>query len=143
MKISKKEAVRKHRMMWNWIADQYECGHGTSVNILKRRFIKRYYPGDNPYSICYCCEYSTEISGIDGKSLKCNCERCPLEWPSDSDYHHDCMCCYKSRNHTEVIHDGLYKQILYYSSMDVMDYEKATIIAREIANLPERKIEEE
>lgn len=140
MNITREEAIRKHREMWNWIAEQYECGHGTTVNILKRNFIKKYYPGDNPYANCYCCGYSTEISEIDGKglSLNCNCDMCPLEWPSD---YHDLMCCYKRRNRKEVIH-GLYKQILYYSSQ-VMDYKKAATIAREIAKLPERKIEEE
>lgn len=140
MNITREEAIRKHREMWNWIAEQYECGHGTTVHILKKNFIKKYYPGDNPYANCYCCECSTEISEIDGKSLslKCNCDMCPLEWPSD---YHDLMCCYKRRNYKEEIH-GLYKQILYYSSQ-VMDYKKAATIAREIAKLPERKIEEE
>ena len=138
MNISREEAIRKHREMWNWIADRYEFnGADAPVTHLKATFIKEHYPNDYPLSDCYCCEYAGKILNQKIEGVTYNCERCPLEWPSTCS---ELMCLYKN-NITNF--NGLYKEILYYSHPYVAIYKKAAIIAREIANLPERKIEEE
>lgn len=62
MNISREEAIRKHREMWNWIAEQYEEGRTASVQRLKREFIERHYPNDLPNLYCYCCEYAGDFS---------------------------------------------------------------------------------
>lgn len=137
MNISREEAIRKHREMWNWIAEQYENGDTVSACRLKQDFIKKYYPYDNPNSDCYCCAYTeTVLEPQCGGSLQ-NCKRCPLEWPSNQK---NLMCVYKTRS---LITDGLYGRITYYTDPITAVYKKAASIAREIANLPERKIEEE
>lgn len=38
-RISKEEAIKNHRAMWNWIADQYEKGSNQRVRFLKREYI--------------------------------------------------------------------------------------------------------
>lgn len=140
MNISKDEAIRKHREMWNWIAEQYENeldGNSSLVTRLKRDFIKEHYSNDDPDSECYCCEYAERVSNPEiGGSIR-NCERCPLEWPSTCC---ELMCLHKT---DEMNSDGLYEQCIWQSHPYIANYKKAAIIAREIANLPERKIEEE
>lgn len=140
MNISREEAIRKHREMWNWIADQYENeldGPDVPVNHLKAKFVKEHYPNDDPDSMCYCCEYAGRVLNSEIGMSRYNCERCPLEWPSTCC---ELMCSHKT---DDMDSDGLYEQCIYQSHPYVANYKIAAIIAREIANLPERKIEEE
>lgn len=137
MNISREETIRKHREMWNWIAEQYEERRTASVERLKRKFIEKHYPDDRPNSNCYCCEYSGDFpSSMIGVPLR-NCIRCPLKWPS---LNKTCMCLYATKS---IKPNGLYGKIMWYTNLYVMNYKKAAAIAREIANLPERKNEEE
>ena len=137
MNISREGAIRKHREMWNWIAEQYENGATVPVRRLKQDFIKNYYPYDSPDSDCYCCGYAETVHcGSSTVSLR-KCESCPLAWPSNQKIY---MCVYKTRRLTT---DGLYGRIKDYTDPTIAAYKIAATIAREIANLPERKIEEE
>lgn len=79
MNISREEAIRKHREMWNWIAEQYKNGVTVPVDRLKAKFVKEHYPNDDPDSKCYCCEYAGETLNPVYGSPKYNCEKCPLE----------------------------------------------------------------
>lgn len=137
MNISREEAIRKHREMWNWIAEQYENGVTVPVDCLKAKFVKEHYPNDDPDSKCYCCEYAGKTLNPVYGSPKYNCEKCPLEWPSNEKFF---TCVYKTRG---LEMDGLYGKITCYTDPTMGTYKKAVTIAREIANLPERKIEEE
>ena len=137
MNITREEAIRKHREMWNWIAKQYENGATVPVCRLKQDFIKKYYPYDSLNSDCYCCTYAETVLGPQCGGLLHVCEKCPLEWPSNQK---NLMCVYKTRS---LITDGLYGRIACYTDPIRAAYKKAASIAREIANLPERKIEEE
>ena len=138
MKISKKEAVRKHRMMWNWIADQYQYGSTKSVLELKQEFTRVNDPGVKIPSGCYCCMYAGERSDfftpISVNQCLYNCERCPLEWPASDDTKE--LMCYGL---------GLYTYVAMHTPIQpgCGDPHKVTTVARKIANLPERKIEEE
>lgn len=140
MNISREEAIRKHREMWSWIAEQYENeldGLDVPAIHLKARFVKEHYPNDEPDSMCYCCEYAGRVWNPEIGASKYNCERCPLKWPSTC---HEFMCLHKT---DEMNSDGLYEQCIYQSHPYIANYKKAASIAREIANLPERKIGEE
>lgn len=137
MNISREEAIRKHREMWNWIAEQYENGSDVPVHRLKQTFIKKYYPYDSPVSDCYCCAYTETLTELEIGGSLYNCEKCPLEWPSNEKFF---MCVYKTRV-LEMY--GLYGKITCYTDPTMGTYKKAVTIAREIANLPEKKIEEE
>lgn len=137
MNISREGAIRKHREMWNWIAEQYENGSDVRVNHLKVKFIREHYPNDYPDSSCYCCEHAGRVWNPEIGRSKYNCEWCPLEWSSTCC---ELMCLHKT---DELDSDGLYEQCMHQSHPYIANYKKAAIIAREIANLPERKIEEE
>lgn len=93
--ISKEEAIKNHRAMWNWIADQYEKGSDKNVHFLKREYIVTTDPNRYEhiilYASCYCCYYAGR-NNIVGTANKCmfNCDQCPVVWPS---YAEEGMCC--------------------------------------------------
>lgn len=146
MKISKKEAIRKHRMMWNWIADQYQYGSTKSVVELKREFTRVNDPGVKIPSDCYCCMYAGERGDlfrfISGNQSRYICKSCPLEWPASKDTK-ELMCC--ASTHTNEYGLGLYSYVAMHTPIlpGCGDPHKVATVARKIANLPERKIEEE
>lgn len=146
MKISKKEAIRKHRMMWNWIADQYQYGSTKSVLELKQEFTRVNDPGVKIPSNCYCCMYAGErgdfFTPISVNQSLYNCERCPLEWPASEGTKE--LMCYEL-THTNEYGLGLYSYVAMHTPIlpGCGDPHKVATVARKIANLPERKIEEE
>ena len=93
--ISKEEAIKNHRAMWNWIADQYEKGSNKRVQILKREYIDTMEPNRNEriklHASCYCCYYAgiNKFAGA-GNKYRFNCDQCPVVWPS---YAKEGMCC--------------------------------------------------
>lgn len=143
MKISKKEAIRKHRMMWNWIADQYQYGSTKSVLELKQEFTRVNDPGVKIPSDCYCCMYAGERGDlfrfISGNQSRYNCKRCPLEWPTSKDTKE--LMCYEL-THTNEYGLGLYSYVAVHTPIlpGCGDPHKVATVARKIANLPERKI---
>ena len=136
MKISKKEAVRKHRMMWNWIADQYQYGSTESVVELKREFTRVNDPGVEIPSDCYCCMYAGERGKNQSRYI---CKSCPLEWPVSNDTK-ELMCC--ASTHTDGYKLGLYSYVAMHTPIlsGCGDPHEIAAVARKIANLPERKI---
>ena len=92
--ISKEEAIKNHRAMWNWIADQYEKGCNKNVRFLKREYI---YIMDlncdeliKLHASCYCCYYAG-INNIVGASNRYmfDCDQCSDVWQS---YAEEGMC---------------------------------------------------
>lgn len=144
--MTKKEAVRKHRMMWNWIADQYEYGSTKSVLDLKREFTRVNDPGVEIPSNCYCCMYAGRpeslSQAISGNLSRYNCKRCPLEWPASKDTKE--LMCYELTS-TNEYGLGLYSYVAVHTPIlpGCGDPHEIAAVARKIANLPERKIEEE
>ena len=121
----KKEAIKKHRAMWKWIAEQIvNAEHTMNIATQKSTYInmqcddrQKMYMHNN----CYLCNY-TDV----------NCSECPLLWPSDAK-EYQCEHGY--------IDKGLYYQCcdLYGSGKWKLQAE----LAYEIANLPERKMSNE
>lgn len=136
MKISKKEAIRKHRMMWNWIADQYQYGSTKSVVELKQEFTRVNDPGVKIPSNCYCCMYAGERCENQRRYI---CKTCPLEWPTSKDTK-ELMCC--ASTHTDGYKLGLYSYVAMHTPIlsGCGNPHKVAAVARKIANLPERKI---
>ena len=111
--LTKEEAVKRHRMMWNWIA--YETLK-RKRRVYKSEAVKHF--GWNPCMMvadCWCCTY-------DHKDNQLSCKNCPVVWPSEH-----CMNCTGG---------GLFKK---WSLTAPIDYEKAADLAYQIANLPERE----
>lgn len=136
--LTKKEAIRKHRAMWNWIGSMLKSGLWKSVIdktyvhkgylitlinpsvgdvmvLLKYSYIKMV--GDTDIcNNCYCCDYT--LSKYD------QCESgylCPIIWSECSD--------------PEKCTDSLYGVFRYPG----VSFEEAGDIAYQIANLPERE----
>lgn len=130
MQLTKEQAVQKHRKMWNWIADQYEnktdvfsqCG---CIQEIKHRYIELYIKEDVRCD-CFCCEYSY--------NQNLGCDECPINWNSISN---DSMCMYKDNNDQRHLYGVI--QYKWFKTMTVEDRLKCAQIARQIANLPERK----
>ena len=117
----REEAIKKHRAMWNWIAERILNDERTrNIASLKESYIHT--QGELTIEMCgrnncYLCYY-TDV----------NCSRCPLLWPSDAK-EYQCEHGY--------IDKGLYFQCcnLYGSG----NWKLQAQLAYEIANLPERK----
>lgn len=124
MKLTKEEAIRRHRMMWEWIADETlkrkEC-----VNKLDA--FKHFGWDTCPIlTICWCCEYASRIDTI------CICDHCPIKWPSKATY----GLCTRFEDGERILH-GLYG--IWVNAMDRDDWRTAAYYALYISMLPERK----
>ena len=104
--LTLKEAVDKHRQLWNWIADE--------TKKIKKPASKHANPmvqEDHPDNDCYMCEYV-------GKS---SCENCPLQWGNKQQ-----GCC---DNHSSPYYRWVREK-------NLMTFSDASNLARQIANLP-------
>ncbi|MEG1433244.1 hypothetical protein [Eubacterium sp.] len=111
MKLTKSEAVRRHRKMWNWIADETER---RKFKVEKCDYFKNFVSKDIPFFGCYCCEYLYNL-------VNCKClDGCPIDWGNYFGGQKPCL---------ESLY-GLWE--LEY------DWKKSANLARKIANLPER-----
>ena len=145
--LTREEAIRRHRLMWNWIADETEK---TEKFIDKHDAFKHF--GWNLYdavSSCWCCTYAKNLWEKDKTNKeKCFCDFCPLDW-SGGENIIDATCANIPSNlviegSLPVSMPGLYNLWFKYSNLIRNDrYEpdigKSVVIARTIANLPEKK----
>lgn len=71
MQLTKEEAIKRHRLMWKWIADETlskkKCT--DKLDAFKHFGWRRIIEND-----CWCCEYD--------KKYHDNCSACPIKWPS-------------------------------------------------------------
>lgn len=120
--LTKEEAVRRHRELWNEIAEL--CTSGFDVFEIKGMALNAlgyhdafYYPAN----MCWACEYAIYNAIHLHRTNKDICCFCPIKWK------------------TELCHDkgGEYDMWTCY----ILDgnYEKAAEMARVIANLPEKE----
>lgn len=114
--LTKEEAIKRHRMMWNWIA--YETLRREEF-VTKQEAIEHFgWDESKMIDRCWCCTHTRK----DG-----SCEGCPIQWPGGK-------CC-----------DGLNRRFGLYNEWRHMkwnpdsDYKKAADLAYQIANLPERE----
>ncbi len=127
MELTKKEAVRLHREMWRWIAEQTEK---QKRKIGKREYfrvmgiVKPYIP----YRKCYCCEYVKQRRSI------VQCEKiCPIDWGSEFDSYSTPSCLQATQSFS--VYDGYYSKWL-----DTKNFKEAAWLAKKIAELPERDV---
>lgn len=127
--LTKKEAIRKHRKMWNWIAEMSLAK--------KNKVTKKDYFCDNPRlkkarirHLCFCCEYTSQA--YTDKQLpegETGCCFCPINWGWEAN---DYMC----ENRFESDNTNLFA---LWDALPLNNYREAASLARQIANLPERK----
>lgn len=135
MKLTKKRAIEEHRKMWNWIAEQYENETDIlfelhNVERLKDYYIRLHFNELSDLEMtsnCFCCVYDDQYHY--------DCSNCPLEWESNDNY----MPCIQMGDEP-----GLFEivYVLTRSTFLKESIEFCGKIARKIANLPERNINE-
>ena len=147
MELTKQEAIKYHREMWNWIAEQYENGSEEQIEILKNNFTSSKYH-EFIYCNCYCCEYADNESLINTHDHRCY--SCPIIWGNEKeadeyyktevapfnsfDKPYYCIGYYRSI-------DGLFSKISKLIKKSNVELKRKEIVelAKQIANLEERK----
>lgn len=120
MKITKKEAIKNHRKMWNWIADQLEKG----FYVTKSDYFKHHGITSVPHCTCYACEYNDQFIMKGGIVCPELCAKCPIDWGKHNAGER-LLCTYEGS--------------AYQKFTCAQTFEEKAKYAREIANLPVRK----
>lgn len=133
--MTKEEAIRKHRAMWNWIAERIEQSqHVVDICQMKCRYIWEEEHDDVIKNECYCCEYAFMKNGTTNKM----CGYCPLIWKTEEDGVKQYQCEVGCKSDDGDFEDGQWWECKgLYDRYDNPWGEQARL-AREIANLPER-----
>lgn len=127
MGISKSEAIKKHRELWNTVADMIHDGVELSHSLdYKEKALKKLGYGDHPIHACYLCQYDRQVMK---EKYTERCHNCPIKWTGKQ-----CESNSSFRSCSEYIE--FRTCIEYYSTRDL---EKAEEWARKIANLPVRR----
>ena len=139
--LTREEAIRRHRLMWNWIADEAEKTHKP---VTKMDAFDHFGWDQNILSKCWCCEYTHEEvfrrRELFGK--KKMCEFCPLDWSQGNE---DAVkaSCINYFDESMFSHMGLYEAWCLSSGFDngkfYFDQERFISLAKTIANLPEKR----
>lgn len=116
MTLTKAEAIRRHRLLWNWIAQ---------TSIQEQRCVSKpeafkHFGWEYAHAHCWCCEYVVRLFGY------WDCSHCPILWPDYS-----CASC---KSDFDLF---LFDRFSYAFSED--NYIEVAKIAYKIAELPERK----
>ena len=133
--LTREEAIRRHRLMWNWIADETEK---TGEPISKGDAFKHFGWATREASCsCWCCEWVYQNSDFDRVSPKAPCSYCPLDWSNGEKKILEADCC-KIKTCDGHTGHGLFRQWANMTSYE-KDPTEASRLARIIANLPEKK----
>lgn len=120
--LTKEEAIKRHRQLWNYIADESER---TGKPVSKKQVFAYFGWSFWTKSLCWCCEYCGS-----------HCHKCPIKWPGNNGY----ICNNPESPYNKLlVAESLYSDF-YHNSKKAEKYLNDYIkYAREIANLPERK----
>ena len=129
MQLTKEHAIQEHRKMWNWIADQYKKRSRENVDDLKCMYLHEKNM-EGIYGHCFLCNYAGNNESSYG-NYAFNCV------PKDSNIE-DGYCVDKYNLNDNY---GLYGMLEegYNESGNRLVFKEKENIARQIANLPERK----
>lgn len=120
MKLTKKEAIKRHRLMWEWIAEEtlsrQKCFDKLDA------FKHFGWKSICEHSYCWCCKYDDEHGH--------NCRTCPIKWPSKNSL----FACIKYDSNFER---GIFD--IWCRAVESNDWRKAAYYAFYISMLPERK----
>lgn len=120
--MTREEALAGHRKLWNEIADMIERGvKRDHANYYKEKALEHLGEERSIAGNCYLCEYA---DNHEEKISVWSCKfDCPVEWYGGS-------CMFRKSE---------YK--LFERAIEAQNYTIAAILARKIANLPERVVE--
>lgn len=122
-KLTKEEAVRRHRELWNKIAELCCTGKFRVYEIKRAALEALGYvdPIEFPDSMCWACEYAINNAIYLHRTNEGVCCSCPIKWKTASCYN----TCGEYDMWDRYMRDG--------------NYEKAAEMAKVIANLPEKE----
>ena len=133
MALTKEQAIKEHRKMWNWIADQYKNRCINYIYEVEQRYIDECtnYSSDEIASNSFCCEYS------DQNDVSDSCDSCPLAWDKITGF---CACLQTDKLNEDGDFAGLYQKVTdeTWDSSEI-DFDKVYKLCKQIASLPERK----
>lgn len=137
IELTKERAIEEHRKMWNWIADQYEKRSREDIGNLKRMYLCE----NNMigiYGNCFLCNYAGNNESSYG-NYAFNCDQCLLQWPVPKNSNIEDGYCVDKYNLNDNY--GLYGMLEegYNEKGSRLTFKEKENIARQIANLPERK----
>ena len=137
MQLTKEQTIQEHRKMWNWIADQYKKRSKVNVGNLKDMYLHEKNMG-GIYGHCFLCNYAGNNESSYG-NYAFNCDQCLLQWPVPEDSNIEDGYCVDKYNLNDNY--GLYGMLEegYNESGNRLVFKEKENIARQIANLPERK----
>lgn len=131
--LTKEECVRRHRLLWNYVADQILEQENASRNYKKEAFEHFGWsiPIGSIFGYCWGCYYDSmkRLEMVDDpKHIKESevktCPYCLFNWTSDE-------------NNFCVKYNTLFNRFM--NSKRINDWKEAARIAREIANMPVRE----
>lgn len=136
--MTAEKAIRNHRKMWNWIAEQYElCNDEAFIPVynLKSAYIQEHFPNESVKNHCFMCEYAqNQMCGdLDYDLLGCDDYHsyCLLDWGNNAPGY---MC---------ESYDSPYLDLINYfknnSSTTCKNIDDVINRCRQIANLPVKK----
>lgn len=137
--LTREEAIRRHRLMWNWLADETEK---TGEPIIKSDAFNHFgWKAADVFALCWCCECDWAYRKSDVNFFKDDqhtlCSYCPLDW-SNGEKKILKATCSKIMTKDGYLNAGLYKQ-WFFRIYREGDYAEASKLARIIANLPEKE----
>lgn len=127
MKLTKKQAVKRHRKMWKWLAKQTQKRQDGYLT--KEDYFKEHPWLAVPHKRCYLCEYAKERHVDEGKW----CDKCPLVWGIPDEGFSSNPNLTEGRDYTPKC----FEYDLWVFSLG--NWEKRSYTANLIANLPTKK----
>jgi hypothetical protein len=140
MELTREEAIREHRKMWNWIANETKkrgCIVEKYDYFYENVKVKSIDLNDVPKCHCYLCQYgmdqllSQNFSSWEAYDNRC--KYCPLDWGSSNMDSHMCLSIGGSL--------GLFD--LWDCARRTDNLDAAYLYAKQIAELPEIEDSEE
>lgn len=127
--LNREEAIKKHREMWNWIADRIKESESVQdIDFLKQEYIRQH--GGFVTYHCYLCHYC--IDKVSKSERHERCKYCPLDWESSGDEDGFYQC----------LENGDFKGYYAYAR-STGNWEEQYLFCCKIANLKEREVEGE
>lgn len=112
--MTREEAIKKHRELWHWIADE----HRRRKSVLVQKFENPEVAKKAPANDCWLCEY---VKHLEKDSPRSGCD-CPIKWGENIKY-----CA------------SIGSPYLKWNNLYGSNYEDLAKLADIIAELPERE----
>lgn len=135
--LTKEECVRRHRLLWNYIADEILEQEKVPWNYKEKAFEHFGWYNGVIFNYCWACYYCQmkdfEMVDTENTNSWINCHNCLFDWHGRGDEPWDAEW-------SNYCDDGM----TLYSRFDTLrntnkDWKEAARIAREIANMPVRE----